>query len=153
MLLRIYEKGEILSPFHYMTEGNEKSHHTASKDYNSKTMRDGGNDAWNMSSNFLDIHFSFLRAVDFCSSKANLLRRYRLSNEDVVKSYLEICREPIIEPVLDFNRTAEIFRCMTFIVLGTYGNIRQTQALVSKKQSQKMVSLFSIMPTLSTEVS
>ena len=132
MLLRIYEKGEILSPFHYMTEGTEKGHHSASKDYNSKTMRDGGNDAWNMSSNFLDIQFSFLRAVDFCSSKADLLRRYRLSNEDDVKSYLEICREPIIEPVLDFHRTAENFRCMTFIVLGTYGNIRQTQASIKK---------------------
>ena len=137
MLLRIYEKGEILSPIHYMTEGTKRSHHTASKDYNSKTMRDGGNDAWNMSSNFLDIQFSFLRAVDFCSSKADLLRRYRLSNEDDVKSYLEICREPTIEPVLDFHRTAEIFRCMTFIVFGTYGNIRQTQASIKKNNHRK----------------
>ena len=55
MLLRIFKKGEILPPFYYMTEGTEKSHHTASKDYNSRTMRDGGNDDWNMSSNFLDI--------------------------------------------------------------------------------------------------
>ena len=55
MLLRIFKKGEILPPFYYMTEGTEKSHHTASKDYNSRTTRDGGNDDWNKSSNFLDI--------------------------------------------------------------------------------------------------
>ena len=59
ILLRLFEKGELLSPFYYMTEVTEKSHHTAAKDYNTKTMRDGGNDAWNMSSSYLDIQFSF----------------------------------------------------------------------------------------------
>ena len=34
---------------------------------------------------------------------AEVLRRYRLSNEDDVKSYLELCRESILEPVLDFH--------------------------------------------------
>ena len=52
ILLRLFEKGELLSPFYYKTEGTEKSHHTAAKDYNTKTMRDGGNDAWNMSFSF-----------------------------------------------------------------------------------------------------
>ena len=29
-----------------MTEGTEKSHHMAAKDYSTKTMRDGSDDAW-----------------------------------------------------------------------------------------------------------
>ena len=124
MLLRIYKKDEILSPFYYMTEGTEKSHHTASKDYNSKTER------W--PKRRMGRKFSFLRAVDFCSSKADLLRRYRLSNEDDVKSYPKIRREPILEPVLDIHRTVDNFRCLNFIVLGTYGNIRQTQTSIEK---------------------
>ena len=55
ILLRLFEKVELLSSFFYMTEGTEESRHTAAKDYNTKTMRDGGNDAWNMSSSYLDI--------------------------------------------------------------------------------------------------
>ena len=70
MLLRIVEKVEILPPFFYMTEGTEKSHHTANNDYNTKTMRGGGIDAWNKSSIFLEIQFSFLRSISLCSSKA-----------------------------------------------------------------------------------
>ena len=132
MLLRIVEKGEILPPFFYMTEGTEKCHHTANKDYNSKTMRDGGNDAWNMSSNYLDIQFSFRRAITLCSSKAAMLRRYRHVNENF-KSYLEICREPIPEPVLDNQRTDDIFRCINFVVLGSYGHIKETQSSIEKK--------------------
>ena len=44
------EKRELLPHFFYMTEGTEKSPY-GNKDYISKTMRDGGNKAWNMSSN------------------------------------------------------------------------------------------------------
>ena len=67
-------------------------------------MRDGGNKAWNMSSNHLDIQVLFLRAITLCSSKAAMLGRYRNMNENV-KWYLEMGREPTPEPVLDNQRT------------------------------------------------
>ena len=54
ILFRLFEKDELMSPFFYMKEGTEKSHHTAAKDIKTKTMRDGGDDAWNMSSSYLD---------------------------------------------------------------------------------------------------
>ena len=135
ILLRLFEKGELLSPFYYMTEGTEKSHHTAAKDYNTKTMRDGGNDAWNMSSSYLDIQFSFYRAIDLCSSKSSTLESYRklYGKTDVTKTYLEICCEPIPEPELDYLRTEDMFRGMHFVILGTYGHLKETQASLEKK--------------------
>ena len=130
MLLRIFEKGEILAPFNYMTEGTEKSHHTASKDYNSRTMRDGGNGAWNMSSNYLDIRFSFFRAIDLSSSKSKLLQQ---CPDRIAKTYLQICQESIDVPSLDIGRTSDIFRCMNFVVLGTYGDLKETQGSLERK--------------------
>ena len=136
MLLRIVKKGKILSPFYYMTEGTEKSHHTASKDYYSKTMRDGGYDARNMSSNYLDIQFSFLRAIKLCQSKVAMLRMYGhpLADEDV-KSYHAICQEPIPEPKLGLQRTEDIFKGINFIVLGNYAQFKEfrTQGSIEEK--------------------
>ena len=129
MLLRIIEKGEFLAPFYYMTEGTEKSHHTASKDYNSRTMRDGGNDAWNMSSNYLDIRFSFFRAIDLSSSKSKLLQQ---CPDQLAKTYLQICQESIDVPSLDIGRTGDIFRCMNFVVLGTYRYLEETQGSLER---------------------
>ena len=106
MLLRIFEKGGVLAPFNYMTEDTERSHHTASKDYNSRTTRDGGNDAWNMSSNYLDIRFSFFRAIDLSSSKSKLLQQ---CPDQIAKTYLQICQESIDVPSLDVGRTSNIF--------------------------------------------
>ena len=114
-----------------MTEGAEKRRHTASKDYNSNTMRDGGNDAWNMSSTYLELEFLFLPAITLCSSKAAMLRRYRHMKENV-KSYLEICREPIPEPVVDIQRTDYVSSCINFVVLGTYGHIKETQSSIER---------------------
>ena len=129
MLLRIFKKGEILTPFNYMTEGTETSHHTASKDYNSRTMRDGGNDAWNMSSNNLDIRF-FFRAIDLLSSKSKLLQQ---CPDQMAKTYLQICQESIDVPSLDIGRTSDIFRCMNFVVLGTFGHLKETQGSLGRK--------------------
>ena len=84
----------------FMTEGIHGSH-TAAKDCNTKTMGDGGNDAWNMWSSFLDIQFSFYRAIDLCSSKSATLESYwKMYGE--TKTYLEISRGPIPEPELDY---------------------------------------------------
>ena len=130
MLLRIFEKGEILAPFHYMTEGTEKSHHTASKDCNSRMMRDGGNDAWNTSSNYRDIRFSFFRAIDLSSSKSKLLQQ---CPDQIAKTYLQICQESVDVPSLDIKRTSDIFRCMNFVVLGTNGHLKQTQGSLERK--------------------
>jgi len=55
-----------------------------------------------------------------------MLRLYRDPDEKV-KSYLDICQEPIPEPALDVERTEEIFRCINFIVLGCYGHFKETQ--------------------------
>ena len=130
MLLRIIEKGEILAPFNYMTEGTEKSHHTASKNYNSRTMRDGCNDAWSMSSKNLDIRFSFFRAIDLSSSKSKLLQQ---CPDQITKTYLQICQESIDEPSLDIGRTSDFFRCIHFVVLGTYGHLKETQGSLERK--------------------
>ena len=75
-----------------------------------------------------------MRAINFCESKAAVLRLYRDPNEKV-KSYLDICQEPIPEPVLDVVRTEDIFRCMNFIVLGNYGTkqFKETQDSIEKK--------------------
>ena len=90
-------------------------------------MRDGGNKAWNMSSNHLDIQILFLRAITLCSSKAAMVGRYRNMNENV-KSYLEMCREPTPEPVPDNQRTDD-----NFVVLGSYGHIKETQSSIERK--------------------
>ena len=112
-----------------MTEGTEKSHHTASKDYNSRTMRDGCNDAWNMSSKYLDIRFSLFRAIDLSSSKSKLLQQ---CPDQITKTYLQICQESIDEPSLDIGRTSDIFRCIHFVVLGTYGHLKETQGSLER---------------------
>ena len=117
-----------------MTEGTKKSHHTEAKDYNTKTMRDGGNDAWNMSSSYPDIRFSFYRVILPCSSMSSTLEFYRklYRKTDVTKRYLEICREPIPEPELDYLRTEDMFRGMHFVILGAYAHLKETQASLEK---------------------
>ena len=115
-----------------MTEGTEKSHYTAAKDYNTKTMRDDGNDAWNMSSSYLDIQFSFYRAIDICTSKSATLESYR-KLYGKTKTYLEICREPIPELELDYLRIEDMFRGMHFVILGTRGHLKETQSSLEKK--------------------
>ena len=95
--LRLFENGELLSPFFYMTEGTEKCHHKAAKDYNTKTIRDGGNVAWDMSSGCLDVQFSpTVQLIHVHQSHRKLY-----GNTIVTKTYLENCREPIPEPELD----------------------------------------------------
>ena len=123
-----------------MTEGTEKSHHTASKDYNSRTMRDGGNDAWNMSSNYLDIRFSFFRAFDLSSSKSKLLQQ---CPDQIAKTYLQICQESIDVSSLDIGKTSDIFRCMNFVVLGTYGHLNETQGSLERKILENAVIVLS----------
>ena len=61
-------------------------------------MRDVGSDAWNMSSSYLEIQFSFYRAIDSCSSKSAKFESYRkLYGKTVVKkTYLELCRESFL---------------------------------------------------------
>ena len=125
MLLRVFEKVEILPPFYYMTEGTEKSNHTASKDYNTKTMRDGGNDAWSKPSNYLDIQFSFFRAVNFFPSKFAILEFYQKTYGEA-KVYLEICRERIPHPQLDTNRTEEFLEACTLLFLDYLVTLRKT---------------------------
>ena len=63
-----------------------------------------------------------------------MLRLYRDPDEKV-KSYLDICQEPIPEPVLDVVRTEDIFRCMNFIVLGIYNTkkLNETQQNIEKQ--------------------
>ena len=119
-----------------MTERTEKNHHTAAKDYNTKTMRDGGNDAWNMSSGYLDIHFSFYRAIDLCTSKLATLESYR-KLYGKTKTYLEIGREPIQEPELVYLGTEDMFRGIHIVILGTYGHLKETQASLEKKITEK----------------
>ena len=132
ILLRDFENGEILPSFYYMTEGTEESHRTEVKDYNTKTMSDGDNDAWNMSSNYLDIHLSFIRAFNSFPSKFAILESYRKMYGEA-KTYLETCRETIPHPELDTHRTEDIFRGMYFVILGTYNHIKETQLSLEKK--------------------
>ena len=99
-----------------MTEGTEKRHHTAAKDNNTKTMRDGGDDAWNMSSSYLDFRFSFYRAFDLCSSKFATHEPY-LKSYGKTKMNLDICGEHIPEPELDYFRTEDMFRGMTLLIV------------------------------------
>ena len=99
-----------------MTEGTEKSHHTAAKDYNTKTMRDGGNDAWNMSSSYLDIQFSFYRAIDLCSSKSSTLESYRklYGKTDVTRRILKFA----VNPFQNLNLTIlELKTCLEVCTL------------------------------------
>ena len=44
-----------------------------------------------------------------------------------VKSYLQICTESIDVPSLDIGRTNDIFKGMNFVILGTYGHMKDTQ--------------------------
>ena len=132
MLLRLFEMGEFLSPIFSMTEDTEKNHHTAAE-VNTKTMRDGGNDAWNKSSSYLDIQFSFYRAIDFCLSKSATLEPHRKSFGKT-KTYLEICRGPIPKPELDIALgTEDMFRGMHFVILGINGHMKQTHASLEKE--------------------
>ena len=95
-------------------------------------MRDGGNDAWNISSSYLDIQFSFYRAIDLCTSKSGTLEPYR-KLYGKIKTYLEICREPIPEPELDYLRTEDMFTGMHFVILGTHGHLKEIQASLETK--------------------
>ena len=103
------------------------------EDYDKKTMRDGGNDAWNMSSSYLDIQFFFYRAIDLCTSKSATLESYR-KLYGKTKTYLEICREPFPEPELDYLRAQDMFRGMHFVILGKYGHLKETQASLDQME-------------------
>ena len=129
----------------YMAEGTEKSHHTATKDYNTNTMRDGSNDACNMSYSYIDVQFSFYRAIDLCSSKSATLESYR---KFYGKSNLEICREPIPEPELDYLRIEDLFRGMHFVLLETYGHLKETQASLEKKITENGGNVVSKVDTI-----
>ena len=52
---------------------------------------------------------------------------------DLTKTYLEISLEPITEPELDYLRTKDMFRGMHFVILGTYGHLKETQSSLEKK--------------------
>ena len=53
------------------------------------------------------------------------------------KTYLEICREPIPEPALDYLRTEDMFRGMHFVILVLYGHLKETQATLENKITEK----------------
>ena len=121
-----------------MAEVTEKCLHTAAKDYNTKTIRDGGNDAWNMSSGYLDIQFSpYVQLIHVHQSYRKLY-----GNTIVTKAYLEICREPIPEPEIDYLRIEDMFRGMHFVFLGTCGHLKETRASHEKKITKRRKCCF-----------
>ena len=62
---------------------------------------------------------------------------------DLTKTYLEICREPIPEPELDYLRTEDMFRGIHFVILGTYDHLRETQSSLEKKITENGGNVFS----------
>lgn len=156
---RLVESGNISLPWNHMTEGSENSHHTANKDYHSKTMRDGGISTRHLNSSYLDLYFSYMRAVNL-SMEGNFRGRNDAQSEEyesllekwylhrpkancTPETYLKICGQAVPRPTLRIGKkepSDELFRGMTFTTLGNISkNISPGNNLTTLIQVRKLI--------------
>ena len=138
IIWRLLESGYLKDPWNHLTESGEKSHHTSSKEYHSKTTRDGGLDERNKNSEYLDLLFTFWRTTRLCLMRdihgastfmgqmQNYADKFDIKNER--RQYLEIVQKPVVEPGLNEGKTefTRLFCGMRFQFLGTFKNHTQT---------------------------
>ena len=136
ILLRLFEKGELLSPFFYKADGTEKSHHMATKDYNTNTMRDGGNDACNMSSSYLDVQFSFYRAMIYVHRSRrhlNLIGSCMAKQRRILKFAVNPIQNPNLT-ILELKTCLEVCTLLFLKHMVTWKKLKR----VLKRRSLKM---------------
>lgn len=158
VIWRLVEAGNITLPFFHMSEAMEKSHHTASKDFHARSMRDGGYILRHQSSDFTELFFSFQRAMRLAilrleknsQSINNVVEKFvdhmtdnnfgtsPVKSEQTTPTYLELV-EASVEPAppnfgAEVQEKEDILRGFTFTLVGDFDGT--TQPILAKKIEQ-----------------
>ena len=144
MIPSLIASGYIKSPWLHMTEGLEKSNHTANKDFQTRTMR-GGGCIYHHDPNFLEIFFSYCkflklavagknrngkkgknrpkneRELEIYQEHASLVLLGVSIEHAISPSYQEICLKPHDVPAIDVGReTNKPLTGMRFFLIGLF---------------------------------
>ena len=125
---RLLVSKKIESAWCHLTEALEKSNHTSTNFYHAKSMRDGGRDGCNFSSDYGDIYHLYVRVIqsaldeDSTCSHSKLVEDFaKICQPDGPESYLQVVRNTSV-PQLKLGKTTEgeQFYGMKFYVHGGF---------------------------------
>ncbi len=126
----LIRSGYIQNPWYHMCEGLEKSNHHAQKDFQTRTMR-GGGQMHNQDPMFLELLFSYCKFLKLAGSKREDLAIIQKQAEEVVNgiqleevrspTYTDICQKTSHASRIAVNELRERPLCgMRFLVVGLY---------------------------------
>lgn len=148
LIPQIVESGFIRSPWDHMTEGLEKSNHHSHKNFQTRSMR-GGGQFFNPDPMFLELFFSFcsLLRLNKTRSISERIKKcframYGADIQDNNNSFNKICAKKVEEPTLAIGLRKEkntLFMGLRFYVHGSFGGITSSDG---KKITNEILSSF-----------
>lgn len=147
LIPQLVESGFIRTPWDHMTEGLEKSNHHSHKNFQTRSMR-GGGQHYNPDPMFHELFLSFCSLLKI-SRCTEILNKHSVcyealcsSNIDIDQSFLNVCEktvQPACLPIGEKLPMSQLFQGLRFYVHGHYSGICHKNGSKMTNESLKLL--------------